>query len=839
MGFQYQPLNPNEIRLLKPLSRSSNSLSFEIVQTSLLLKPRYAALSYTWGAPYRNIQEKETECPPEFTKSITCNGMHVAVAQNLFNALAALTQVNVAELLWADALCINQADEFERPSQVLMMGEIYSSAEEVLGWLGPLHRCINDLVWGTTSLVSALEANKSSLYIRLLRDPKFWAKIGMVDSSDRLSRIGWFWKSCRWFSRAWVIQEVVLAQNLRLFCGDIELSFDRLSMLSNSIRRLGWQTQIKIDPNNNNVTGPLLQELSVWQSIKDSPFCGSAQKAFLKGRWKENSEFVWWLSEVLQSCRRSACQNVHDKVYSILGVVAHSFPGISISEYISPNYNIPINELFTHVTKLILMHSLTLSYVSDTRRTSSDSRKLNIPSWVIDYSCAEQTVDICKINPGLDTSAAIRCQFPGFSFTQTTLRCYGAQFDTVDEVQRGTLADAAQSETGFRNLLRFYLSIPLEIRGRRRMELFWRTLIVNTHDTYDPGNAPILFENNFKAWFTLKISFGRHKASLRMDHHVDFSELTNLLDTMGAPDEKIILEDVEKLCDWYSSAEQGLKPFSNDGQFLRKVRKMQDAYTTFSTPFCYLSHGRKVFRTEKGMLVIREEVILYAKRNPSENRGQNLKFPRCFVQYQSTYEQRASTQSWNEQDLQSRNVFCQYLPTCLSGDERLTVTGSQVIERHIVRGIERIFSPVVVNGLADSEAEAIAMEPAATRRQRRFLEERTAKLGDGGWVTVTMKDTDDCYTTEIDESAEPVQRNCDTAELDEFGEAIRKCRAPGSLIWVPGQETGFSYYLLAPPNLVDFMTWRWSTESTSDHERVYLRTSHPAPGTTSASDQDV
>jgi hypothetical protein len=56
---------------------------------------------------------------------------------------------------------------------------------------------------------------------------------------------------------------------------------------------------------------------------------------------------------------------------------------------------------------------------------------------------------------------------------------------------------------------------------------------------------------------------------------------------------------------------------------------------------------------------------------------------------------------------------------------------TQVIERHIVRGIERIFSPVVVGSLSDSEAEAIAMEPAAARRQRKFLEERIAKLGDG------------------------------------------------------------------------------------------------------------
>lgn len=601
MGFQYQPLNPNEIRLLKPLSRSSNSLSFEIVQISLLLKPRYAALSYTWGAPYRNIQEKETECPPEFTKCITCNGMHVAIAQNLFNALAALTQVNIAESLWADALCINQTDEFEQSSQVLMMGEIYSSAEEVLGWLGPLHSGIDDLVWGTTSFVSALEANKSSLYIRQLRDPKFWAKIGMVDSSDRLSRIGWFWKSCRWFSRAWVIQEVVLAQNLRLFCGDIELSFDRLGMLSKSIMRLGWQNQIKLDPNDN-ATSPLLKELVVWQFIKGSPFCGSAQKEFLKGRWKENSEFVWWLSELLDSCRSFGCQKVHDKVYSILGVFAHSFPGLSISEYVSPNYNTPINELFTHVTKLVLTNSLTLSYVSDTRRTSRDCRKLNIPSWVIDYSCRQRAVDICSINTSVDTSAAIRRQFPGFSLTLTTLRCYGAQFDTVDEVQLETLTDVIQSETAFRNLLRFYLSIPLEIRGRRRMELFWRTLIVNTHDTYDPGNAPILFENNFMAWFTLQISFKRHKASLRMDHHVDFSELMNLLDTTGTPDEKRILEDVDKLCDWYAKVDRGLKPSSNDRQFLREVREMQDAYTTFSTPFCYLTCGRKLFRTEKGML---------------------------------------------------------------------------------------------------------------------------------------------------------------------------------------------------------------------------------------------
>ncbi len=56
---------------------------------------------------------------------------------------------------------------------------------------------------------------------------------------------------------------------------------------------------------------------------------------------------------------------------------------------------------------------------------------------------------------------------------------------------------------------------------------------------------------------------------------------------------------------------------------------------------------------------------------------------------------------------------------------------TQVVERHIIRGMESIFSPITVNGLTDSEVEAIASEPASAKRQRQFLEDRIAKLKDG------------------------------------------------------------------------------------------------------------
>lgn len=56
---------------------------------------------------------------------------------------------------------------------------------------------------------------------------------------------------------------------------------------------------------------------------------------------------------------------------------------------------------------------------------------------------------------------------------------------------------------------------------------------------------------------------------------------------------------------------------------------------------------------------------------------------------------------------------------------------TQVIERHIVRGLETIFSPVAVNKLSDAEAEAVALEPVSAKRHREFLIDRIERLEAG------------------------------------------------------------------------------------------------------------
>ncbi|ROW11295.1 hypothetical protein VMCG_00863 [Cytospora schulzeri] len=56
---------------------------------------------------------------------------------------------------------------------------------------------------------------------------------------------------------------------------------------------------------------------------------------------------------------------------------------------------------------------------------------------------------------------------------------------------------------------------------------------------------------------------------------------------------------------------------------------------------------------------------------------------------------------------------------------------TQVIERHIVRGLHDIFSPMVVVTMPDNKVQGIASEPSATKRQRVFLTDRIKKLEEG------------------------------------------------------------------------------------------------------------
>ena len=205
----YQPLNTanEEIRLLRvtnlqlrppncvPARTKGIRLECTLLAVSLREMPKYDALSYTWG-------------DPDQLYTVRINGHRMRIRVNLFNALCMLSHTSsVASYLWADAICINQDDFFERSSQVSMMAQIFKQAHTVRVWLGKRF----------SPAKSFFVKAESKAEVSELLDPN-------DDSLEGLQHI----VSQAWWSRLWVIQEVLLASKAVVHCGADVVPFETL-----------------------------------------------------------------------------------------------------------------------------------------------------------------------------------------------------------------------------------------------------------------------------------------------------------------------------------------------------------------------------------------------------------------------------------------------------------------------------------------------------------------------------------------------------------------------------------------------------------------------------------
>jgi hypothetical protein len=125
----YQPLSggSQSLRLLELLpGKWCDDMNLQLWELTLAeARDRYISISYTWGKAGTVKQIL-----------ITCNRTRVPISENLYTIFRRLRQPDCAILVWADALCINQADPSERTHQVGLMGEIYKYSRETIIWLG-------------------------------------------------------------------------------------------------------------------------------------------------------------------------------------------------------------------------------------------------------------------------------------------------------------------------------------------------------------------------------------------------------------------------------------------------------------------------------------------------------------------------------------------------------------------------------------------------------------------------------------------------------------------------------------------------------------------------------
>ena len=124
--YQYTRLKDNQIRLLRiSVEPVTGNLvcSFEVreIETS---RGAYRAISYCWGNATST------------TRVLCSNGQFLSITKSAAEILQYVVPHYPSDLFWIDQLCINQADLIEKSTQVLMMGQIYSSTKQVIAWLG-------------------------------------------------------------------------------------------------------------------------------------------------------------------------------------------------------------------------------------------------------------------------------------------------------------------------------------------------------------------------------------------------------------------------------------------------------------------------------------------------------------------------------------------------------------------------------------------------------------------------------------------------------------------------------------------------------------------------------
>jgi hypothetical protein len=148
-SFDYPRLpGPDYIRLLhlERASEDSSGLRGSLKVHKLDALCEYEPISYAWG-DY-----------PEFDRHLFLDDEVLKISRNLYAALMAYSSPDRTRTLWADAICINQADTAEKTQQVAIMADIYGRAKRVQAWLAPASNYTTEAMTFMTQLASKAES---------------------------------------------------------------------------------------------------------------------------------------------------------------------------------------------------------------------------------------------------------------------------------------------------------------------------------------------------------------------------------------------------------------------------------------------------------------------------------------------------------------------------------------------------------------------------------------------------------------------------------------------------------------------------------------------------------
>ncbi|EEU41917.1 uncharacterized protein NECHADRAFT_85980 [Fusarium vanettenii 77-13-4] len=315
--------NPrSSLRVLHLDNDASPILSGTFERASITHLPSYEAVSYCWGGD-----------DGDYTKSefIIIGGRLFPITKNCAAVLRKIRKTNSKRVIWVDSLCINQNDVKERSVQVSQMGQIFSGAQKVHIFLG------NNVDKTTASkafyvLNSMQNLNEFSMKLRNGAEP---VKALFTQT---------------YFSRMWIIQEVLLAKSAALHWGTATIPWQTLSRDHlEEFKKSGIDSCIP-----------------EWMRIR------ATTNNF------RNSET---LGELLFSAMGSTASNDRDKVYGIYGLLFDAE-----QEGLTVDYGLSVNQVFTNMAiHLIKKHNALPAVIRHVDHDAPPVDDEQLPSWVPDF----------------------------------------------------------------------------------------------------------------------------------------------------------------------------------------------------------------------------------------------------------------------------------------------------------------------------------------------------------------------------------------------------------------------------------------------------------------------
>ena len=380
----YTPLDKtgNEIRLLEILPAKSGdpeaSVECKLFTCSLNDKPSYTALSYVWG-------------DPNDTKPIIVNCKEVQITINLKDALCQLQKDSV-RTLWADALCIDQANDDEKAQQVKKMTEIYRHATTVAAWLGTedqstgrtmrtirkLSQTFALLPVQSTKILSLEIIKSRNARTTLASHGRHALEILSKDPTFAKGDLGAVWAYCErpYWKRLWTIQEISVANKAILCCGSHAVRWEDLQAAAALLAVLATY---HIAPDQRKLVQTHRDLIHPYDPLRCYFPRALVLNSALQNAQMDGLSLIDALSFTCDDTDLVA-SDPRDRIYALHGMLAKQE-----RDAISIDYTISHLELFKQVSTQMLADygPQTLTFAGLERRSTS----CQLPSWVIDWTC--------------------------------------------------------------------------------------------------------------------------------------------------------------------------------------------------------------------------------------------------------------------------------------------------------------------------------------------------------------------------------------------------------------------------------------------------------------------